>query len=417
MEVLIVARQVRHRNILQQSLRRRVNLRNRVAGLQWRVAGEGRVCRRIENLYRFSRGECGLGEVSLPLQQRWHSRKLIKRIFRALAVVIDEIKSLGPAVVDVGNIKRPTHGTAETILQVCRFFRGLSGERKRRSVQSRISDSIIERSMGAIDVKAPPAKTSATKTTPTESSTSGTTPRTAKSASTTEPSSLLAGIVEALLQFVSAHRIERIGSVARDSYRLRSTVRRNPGNRHPGGHYIAYGAAGRILPTSTLKHRKALKTTSTCIRLLLFIGGLACPRRQNQFKIREHILMRRIQYHFLRTPCKRRHPHPHGIVPIRGNPQPVTAIHIRPRIDLLLRGRIRRGNVGTGNRHIPRLHHAVNSPASSRGSSDLPSSLPARRMRLKHEHMKQEEELEDELRAQLALDRQKTQKAKARIPH
>jgi hypothetical protein len=38
-------------------------------------------------------------------------------------------------------------------------------------------------------------------------------------------------------------------------------------------------------------------------------------------------------------------------------------------------------------------------------------------MRLKHEHMKQEEELEDELRAQPALDRQKTRKAQTGIPH
>ena len=38
-------------------------------------------------------------------------------------------------------------------------------------------------------------------------------------------------------------------------------------------------------------------------------------------------------------------------------------------------------------------------------------------MRLKHEQMKQEEELEDELRAQPALDCQKIQDAKATIPH
>jgi hypothetical protein len=38
-------------------------------------------------------------------------------------------------------------------------------------------------------------------------------------------------------------------------------------------------------------------------------------------------------------------------------------------------------------------------------------------MWLKHEHMKQEEEREDELRAKLSLYRQKIQKAKAGIPH
>ncbi len=120
--------------------------------------------------------------------------------------------------------------------------------------------------------------------------------------------------------------------------------------------------------------------------------------------------MGRIQHHFLRARGKRRHLHPDRIVPIGGNPQPVTAVHIRRGIDLFLGGRIRRGNSSAGNRHIPRLHYAVNGTSSSRRRR----RLPPQQMRVKHDNLKQEEELKDELRAQPALDRQKV---KTGTPH
>ena len=109
------------------------------AGLQ----GNGAFVAGLKISTGLSRSVGGLREISLPLQQRWHRRKLIERIFRALSVVINEIKSLAATVVDVGNVQRPTHGTAETILQICRFFRRLSGQRKWRRIQSRIADAVI----------------------------------------------------------------------------------------------------------------------------------------------------------------------------------------------------------------------------------------------------------------------------------
>src|SRR5580658_8815230 len=157
-EVLKCARQVRHRNIRQQSLRYRVDLRNLVA----RESGVGQG---IENLYRLpAHGSriadgLGLGKASVSLQQRRHRRKLIERIFSVLAVEVDEVKRLGPAVVDVGNVQRSAYGAAEAILYICGLLRGLAGERKRRGIQRRIADAVIQRSMRAIDVETPPAET------------------------------------------------------------------------------------------------------------------------------------------------------------------------------------------------------------------------------------------------------------------
>src|SRR5208283_2498396 len=48
----------------------------------------------------------------------------------------------------------------------------------------------------------------------TEPSASATAPRTPESAPTSESSALLAGVVEALLHFVSAHGVKWIGSIA-----------------------------------------------------------------------------------------------------------------------------------------------------------------------------------------------------------
>src|SRR5208283_5336500 len=182
--------------------------------------------------------------------------------------------------------------------------------------------------MRAIDVKTPPAKSH--RASATEPSSAATTPRTAKSAPTSESSPLLAGIVEALLQLVGAHGIERIGSVARNRHGFGRTVRCYARNRHAGRRYVAHGTPGRttarILPRFTLEHGKILEAASAWIRApLVSVGAsLACPRQQRQFKICLRVRMGRVQHHFLRARGKRRHLHPDGIVPIGGNPQPVT---------------------------------------------------------------------------------------------
>src|ERR1700733_9355063 len=150
--------------------------------------------------------------------------------------------------------------------------------------------------MRAIDVETPPSEPAAAKTAAAES-----TPLTTKSAATAETSALLTGIVEALLHFVSAHRVEGIGSVARDRYGFCSAVRRDARNRHAGWNHVAHRAAGGILSRSALKHGKVLKAASIRIRagvrapLVILMGSvmgsLACPRQQNQFKIRYYVRM------------------------------------------------------------------------------------------------------------------------------
>jgi hypothetical protein len=219
--------------------------------------------------------------------------------------------------------------------------------------------------MRAIDVKPAPAENH--RPSASEASASATTARTAKSAPASESPALLASVVESLLQLISAHGIERIGSVARNRDRFRGAIWRNPRNWHPSGRYIAHRAACRatccILPRFTLKHGEILKATSGSIRpplLVSIVASLARPRQQHQFKICLHILMGRIQHRFVCARGERRHLHAHGIVAIGGNPQPVTAVHIRRRNDLFLSGGIRRGNSSARNWHISRLHHAVN---------------------------------------------------------
>ena len=272
MEVLEVARQVRQRNIRQQSLRHRVDLRNGVVGV--RSVSDG-----IENLHRLSgvgsRGICGLRKVSLPLQQRRDGRELVERIRRALAVVIDEIKSLATAVVDMGDVQRSAHGPAEAVLLIRRLFRGLAGKRKRRRIQRRISDAVIDRSMRTIDIKTAPAKTPTA-----EPAAPETASLTTESAATPESTALLAGVVETLLHFVRAHGVERVGSVSRNSHGFRRTVRRNPWNRHSGRRNVAHRSVGRILSGCTLKYRKTLKTSPARVCLPRFRVWLSRAREQ-----------------------------------------------------------------------------------------------------------------------------------------
>src|SRR5580700_9621941 len=114
MKILIISRQIRSGNVLQQSGRDRVDLRDRVVPV-------GRVGRGIEDLDR-PPTRCAGGitcprKVALPLQQCRNSRKLIERILSAFAVVIDEEERLGSTVIDLWNIERATDGAAETVLR------------------------------------------------------------------------------------------------------------------------------------------------------------------------------------------------------------------------------------------------------------------------------------------------------------
>src|SRR5208337_941387 len=103
MEILITARQIWQWNVLQQSLRSSVDLRNRVVS----VFGVRPGNKNPYWLSRFRPGSiCGLRKIPLPLQRGWHGRKLIERIFSALAVVVDEIERLASAMVDVRDIQR-----------------------------------------------------------------------------------------------------------------------------------------------------------------------------------------------------------------------------------------------------------------------------------------------------------------------
>src|SRR5580698_440442 len=212
--------------------------------------------------------------------------------------------------------------------------------------------------MGSVDIKTPAAKNhAATAAAATSSRTA------AKSASTAESSALLPGIIEALLHFVGAHRIERISGIARHRHRFRRAILRGPWNRHTRRRYVSHRTASGILPRFTLKHRKVLKSAPASIRLSLrFVRNLMRPRQEYQLKIRQHIWMARIQFHLARAGRECRHLYSHAIVSISQNAQRITAVDIRRGIDLFLRGRIRGRNSSTRNRHIPRFHNAMNYP-------------------------------------------------------
>src|ERR1700721_2854872 len=200
--------------------------------------------------------------------------------------------------------------------------------------------------MRTIDVEPSPPKNH-------RPSTETSAPSSAKSAAVAESSALLPRVVEALLHFVSAHRVERIGSVARNRHGFGRAVRSDPRHRHPRRHNVAHSTTARIL--SSLRNRKTLKPAPPAIRPLLlifaaatshvipsriamslvvpdFVSHLARPRLQNQFKVLLHILMRQVERHILRISRKRRHLHAHAIFPIGGNPQHITPTHPPPRV-------------------------------------------------------------------------------------
>src|SRR5271155_516710 len=122
-EILIIARQVWHRNIRQQSGGYGIDLRNRI--IRELCAGGG-----IENLHWLpdirARGVQSLGKIPLAFEQSRHRRKLIEGILTALSVVIHKKESLVSAVVDLGNIQRPADGSAKAVLFISGFDFGLS---------------------------------------------------------------------------------------------------------------------------------------------------------------------------------------------------------------------------------------------------------------------------------------------------
>src|SRR3984957_8239714 len=250
-------------------------------------------------------------------------------------------------------------------------------------MQSPIPNAVIARSMRAIDVEPSPPKYHR----PSAPEPSATTPAT-KSAAVAESSALLPGIVKTLLHFVGAHGVERIGSVARNRNRFRRAIRSDPRHRHTRRHNVTHGAAARqtekplnpapaaICPLLLIFAAVANRVIARLIAASLIVSHLARPRLQHQFKVLLHVLMGCVERHILRVSRKRRHLHAHPILPISRNPQHVTAIYIRPRIDLFVGGRIRGGNSRAGNRHVPRFHHSVNISWPTRRSGRLLRGLP-----------------------------------------
>src|SRR5215472_5544271 len=204
MEVLESTGKIGLRNVLQKALRNRIDLGQR-------VVGEGSVGRGIDNGHRLPI-HCGLREVPLPFQQGGHGRKLIEWILAALAVVVEKEKRLGATVIDLGNVQGATHRTAKAVLHVRRVRPRLTRQGIGRSVEGRIADSVINGSMRVINVETPPsnnghgpARTTSTEASASASTTPAETTRSAKSARSAK-----SGIIDALLQFVSAHRVERV---------------------------------------------------------------------------------------------------------------------------------------------------------------------------------------------------------------
>jgi hypothetical protein len=156
-------------------------------------------------------------------------------------------------VVDPGNIQRSANRAAETVLHVRRVGRGLALQRIGRGIQSRIADSVIDRTMRMIDVEtaAPSNRLRAPGSATAKSSLP-------ESAAAPEPTSVLASIINPLLQLVAAHRVKRIG-IAGNRNRLGRAVRINSRNRHARGHHIAHRIAARVLRRRVLQRGKGLK--------------------------------------------------------------------------------------------------------------------------------------------------------------
>ena len=148
------------------------------------------------------------------------------------------------------NIQRPADRSAETVLNVTWVFLGRARERIRGCIQGGVAYAVIDGAMRLVTVETAPAKTTAAKASSSETAASKTT--------STKAAALLPGVIEALLHFVGAQRIKGTGSIPRNRNRLRRAVRRNSGDRHPGGSHITHGTARRILP-GALKYGKTLK--------------------------------------------------------------------------------------------------------------------------------------------------------------
>src|ERR1700721_1557811 len=123
--------------------------------------------------------------------------------------------------------------------------------------------------MRTIDVEPSPPKNH-------RPSTETSAPFSAKSVAVAESSALLPRVVEALLHFVSAHRVERVGSVARNRHGFRRAVRSDPRHRHPRRHNVAHRTTARIL--SSLRNRKTLNPAPPASRPLLLIFAAGTPR-------------------------------------------------------------------------------------------------------------------------------------------
>src|ERR1700733_10811399 len=105
--------------------------------------------------------------------------------------------------------------------------------------------------MRMIDVEAAATKChSSTGTSASESTPAGPT----ETAGATESSTLLAYVIDTLLEFVSAHPVERIRGVSRNCDRLGSAVRIDPRNRQEGRDDIPEEAPRSILASHALQH-------------------------------------------------------------------------------------------------------------------------------------------------------------------
>src|SRR5580692_7740385 len=105
--------------------------------------------------------------------------------------------------------------------------------------------------MRMIDVEAAATKChSSTGPSASESTPAGPT----ESTGATESSTLLAYVIDTLLEFVSAHPVERIRGVSRNCDRLGSAVRIDSGDGHARRDDIGDGATHCILTSHALQH-------------------------------------------------------------------------------------------------------------------------------------------------------------------
>ena len=149
MEVLKVSGQIRFRNVLKQTSGGRVDIRNSLV----RIKRVGCGVKYLHGNPLMGSGLDGaLGEISCAFQQRGHSGESVVWILRPNSGVVDEVKHLASAVVQLRYVERTANRTSEALLQEGGLGRGRSSQRIWSSIEGGIAACVKQAAVWFVDV-------------------------------------------------------------------------------------------------------------------------------------------------------------------------------------------------------------------------------------------------------------------------